>query len=51
MKKEDMKKNYIKPAMQVYELQHVCPLLAGSGDGLNGVDGWPYGGGGDQPGR
>lgn len=51
MKKEEMKKDYIKPAMRVYELPHACRLLVGSGDGLTGVDGWPYGGGGNQPGR
>ena len=46
-----MKKEYMKPTMRVYELHRPCRLLAGSGDGLDGVDGWPYGGPGDQPGR
>ena len=53
MKKENMKKDYIKPAIQVYEFQDECPLLSSSDgyEALEDVDGWPYGGGGDQPGR
>lgn len=47
----------MKTALHVYEFQDACPLLAGSSDdyeysdGIYDVDGWPYGGGGDQPGR
>ena len=50
MKKKYMKKEYMKPDMRVYELHRPYRLLVGS-DGLDGVDGWPYGGGGHQPGR
>ena len=30
-----IKKEYMKPTMQVVELQHKCQILAGSTQGLN----------------
>lgn len=33
-----MKKNYIKPDMQVVKLQHKSRLLVGSGEGPNGYN-------------
>ena len=47
-----MKKEYLKPAMQVYQLQPMRPILMDSGDNLFDVD-WPdgYGEGGHEEGR
>lgn len=38
-----MKKKYMKPSMQVYELQHRTQLLAGSDPDAPGFPGGPFG--------
>ena len=35
-----MKKNYMKPEMNVIKMQHNCQLMAGSGEVNNGAPGF-----------
>lgn len=46
-----MKKEYMKPAMRVYELQQRNHILVGSDFDTLDSDEFNYGGGDNQPGR